>query len=460
MISNNGIFAKISNESSAIKNATQELPVNETLPPISDWFKLYGLQFDNNEKKACLFIEPAPYSLLNLTQLARKGSVVFSTASLNPVAELVPHGFGFCAQFEIPDLKTFYKVSRFAYISSGEGCSWIKSPRAFAGVRILNPLVLMIFHKLTKGCTALDLLEDFNTDTVQALAAFLFLCNIQVVLPCNNNNLTIEETDPTLRQWEFHDLLMHTQSRLGRSEDTIGGSFRFKGILEPQPALKPRNYPVLHTVYLPRPDLSSLLVNGKSLAAVIEERSSLRNQGEHPITLEQISLFLFQVCRLKHSYIYDSVEYTRRPYPNGGGSYELEFYLTVHQCRGLNSGFYHYDPAFHSLELIKHPCFETEQLLKDIAAATLGTAMPQLAITFASRFQRVAWKYKGIAYATQLKNVGVVYAYMYLVATSLGLAPCAIGSGNADLFCHLADTDYYKESSIGEFMLGSAININ
>jgi hypothetical protein len=45
---------------------------------------------------------------------------------------------------------------------------------------------------------------------------------------------------------------------------------------------------------------------------------------------------------------------------------------------------------------------------------------------------------------------------MYLVATAMGFAPCALGGGNSDVFAEAAGTDYYAESSVGEFVLGSA----
>ncbi|MBV9209430.1 MAG: SagB family peptide dehydrogenase, partial [Acidobacteria bacterium] len=80
---------------------------------------------------------------------------------------------------------------------------------------------------------------------------------------------------------------------------------------------------------------------------------------------------------------------------------------------------------------------------------------PQVLITLASRFQRMAWKYHAIAYAATLKNVGVLFQTMYLVATDMGLAACALGSGNSDLFARAAGTDYYAETSVGEFMLGA-----
>ena len=37
---------------------------------------------------------------------------------------------------------------------------------------------------------------------------------------------------------------------------------------------------------------------------------------------------------------------------------------------------------------------------------------------------------------------------MYLVATAINLAPCAVGAENADLFAAAIGTDYYAESSV------------
>jgi hypothetical protein len=37
----------------------------------------------------------------------------------------------------------------------------------------------------------------------------------------------------------------------------------------------------------------------------------------------------------------------------------------------------------------------------------------------------------------------------------MGLAPCALGSGDADLFASLAGLDYMRETSVGEMALGS-----
>jgi oxazoline/thiazoline dehydrogenase len=80
---------------------------------------------------------------------------------------------------------------------------------------------------------------------------------------------------------------------------------------------------------------------------------------------------------------------------------------------------------------------------------------PQVLIIMAARFQRVAWKYETLAYAMILKNVGVLQQTMNLVATAMGLAACALGNGDSDLFTRTAGVDYYTETSVGEFALGS-----
>jgi hypothetical protein len=42
-----------------------------------------------------------------------------------------------------------------------------------------------------------------------------------------------------------------------------------------------------------------------------------------------------------------------------------------------------------------------------------------------------------------------------LAATATGMAPCALGGGDADRFARAAGTDYHAETSVGEFLLGS-----
>jgi SagB-type dehydrogenase family enzyme len=83
------------------------------------------------------------------------------------------------------------------------------------------------------------------------------------------------------------------------------------------------------------------------------------------------------------------------------------------------------------------------------------TAPPQVLLVITARVQRMLWKYEGIGYELALKNSGVLTELMYLVATAMGLAPCALGSGDSAAFALLSGIDPLVEPYIADFALGS-----
>src|SRR4029079_18240073 len=90
-------------------------------------------------------------------------------------------------------------------------------------------------------------------------------------------------------------------------------------------------------------------------------------------------------------------QYAPRPYPSAGASYALELYLAVHRCEGLARGFYYYDARAHAIVPIPARPDELEMLLRGAAYAMGVSAPPQVLITIAARFGRVAWKYSAAA---------------------------------------------------------------
>jgi hypothetical protein len=60
-----------------------------------------------------------------------------------------------------------------------------------------------------------------------------------------------------------------------------------------------------------------------------------------------------------------------------------------------------------------------------------------------------------VSYALLLQQVGAFFQKMYLVATVMGLAPCALGCGDSDAFAHAAGAEYWAGTSVGEFLLGT-----
>ena len=79
---------------------------------------------------------------------------------------------------------------------------------------------------------------------------------------------------------------------------------------------------------------------------------------------------------------------------------------------------------------------------------------PPVLITMTARMGRLSWVYDGISYATTLKHVGVLQQTLYLVATMLGLAPCALAMGDSELATAAFGLDWPAEVSVGEFVVG------
>ena len=207
-------------------------------------------------------------------------------------------------------------------------------------------------------------------------------------------------------------------------------------------------------IELYKPNLETLKTTEASFTQVLETRKSIREYGD-AIAAQQLGEFLYRCARVKHYAQTEYGEFAHRPYPSGGALYELELYPIVNRCEGIAKGLYHYQPLVHQLCRIADRTETIEALLDDARRSMGQQEPPQVLIIIAARFQRLAWKYELIAYALMLKHVGVLYQTMYLVATAMKLAPCGLGSGNSDLFAKAAGCNYYAETSIGEFALGT-----
>jgi oxazoline/thiazoline dehydrogenase len=375
-----------------------------------------------------------------------------------PVATLEPISPYFRFDPEPVAADARYVLSRFAFCRRDDGELVLESPLAHARTLLPGSLGARLVAELATPCAYPDLAGRTAGLAEDVAQAFLSLLATAGVLSPVGEDGAAEEADETLRQWQFHDLLFHTRSRLGRHDYPIGGRFRFLGQLPPQPAVKP---PMSEeTLELCVPDLERLMEGDRPFTRVLEERRSVREYDEQPITAEQLGEFLYRAARLRFLAEADPArglhyDVSNRPYPSGGGTYDLELYLTVNVCDGIPSGIYHYDPLRHRLEKLADRNAHAETLLQDASTSAARLCVPQVLITLASRFQRLGWKYDAIAYAATLKNVGVLYQTMYLVATAMDLAPCGLGSGNSDLLAEAVGLDYLKESSVGEFMLGS-----
>ncbi len=349
---------------------------------------------------------------------------------------------------------TSYTLSRFAYCRRDQNSWVLESPLSHAKVYLHDGRTAALIAALASPQWPADLPTLVPGLTAEAIHTCLsLLLSIRMLSSITTTGADQEAENPDLVQWDFHDLLFHARRRQGRHGNPYGGTYRFMGHIEPLPAVKPRLSEDLIALY--KPDLETFKATDPSLTQVLEARQSIRQFGARPITGRQLGEFLYRTARVKDLIDTDYGQLSQRPYPGGGALYELELYLTINACDTIAPGLYHYRPVEHELEKLSDPNSHTKALLKDARQASGCDDDPQVLITFAPRFQRVTWKYESMAYATILKNTGVLYHAMYLVATAMGLAACALGGGHADRFVAAAGTTYEAESSVGEFMLGS-----
>jgi SagB-type dehydrogenase family enzyme len=343
-----------------------------------------------------------------------------------------------------------YCLSRYAFLRRVGDVLVVESPVMGRQSKTVNSSVLLFFLRFASPTKPIDVLSACSSEQQATLVAFLEWCVANhlfvEVLP---DGRTTEDIGP-LAHWEFHDLLFHSASRLGRNLGKIGGTYRLNGVVPPEPHARPR-YSHASYMPLPEPDLATLMENDVPFTRALEQRRSKRTTSQ--LTIDALGHFLYRTCRVVHTSTHEGESLVTKLYPSGGSLHPLEIYFVNHSCVGMERGLYHYDPQSHSAAKLR--VFDTEiaQLLDAAATSSALEGYPAVLFEICARFRRSAWKYEGISYRLILAELGALYQTMYLVASAMRLSPCAIGSGDSDYLASLLSSDYYLESAIGEFML-------
>jgi SagB-type dehydrogenase family enzyme len=346
-------------------------------------------------------------------------------------------------------------LSRFTVIRRSGTDLLLESPRSWCALRLHNPgLVGVLGSTLQPGATTAD--GEQPAVLTRRLRADLAWATL-LVAPAD------EDTTLDFRQWSPHELWFHQRSRGEGAPDRGFGRTRWAaGEFEPLPARRP-SFPG-PVIELDRPDLAAVRHRDATVTDALERRRSIRrHDDEHPITLAQVGEFLFRSAGIRWTAAHDGVEFLTGPNPSGGALDPLDFYLAIRLVDGLAPGLYRYDRFDHHLEQVCGSTRPVRRLIDAAQNATGGsrdspeTYPPQLVVLLAARFGRVGWSYETLAYSLILKLVGVAYQTMYLVATAMGLAPCALGAGEPAAFAEATGLEPVREATVGEFILGSRL---
>jgi SagB-type dehydrogenase family enzyme len=362
------------------------------------------------------------------------------------------------------------RLSSFATLRTDGNEYLLESPLSLHRVHLHRPEAIWLVGALGRAITPAASAASLPHGDPIADDALAYLAAAGMVIVAEGAQTTpgrppvfAEDDEQALAGWSAADLTFHTRSTLGRHDHDVGATYPRGEFRPTEPVVKPR--PAEPGIPLYRPAWEDLVAADPPLTVAIEGRRSTRSYGAAPMTAAELGELLYRTARVRSlgpaaagtaGNDDPMPDLSDRPYPAGGACYELELYVTVGQCAGIATGVYHYDPLRHRLEPVNADRATAHRLLSHARAAANADGPPQVLITLTARLPRLTWKYEGLTYALMLKHVGVLTQMLYLVATAMHLAACALGSVNIDATAHAFGTDWRTEPSVGQFMIGSA----
>ncbi|MFH1811808.1 MAG: SagB family peptide dehydrogenase [Pseudomonadota bacterium] len=199
---------------------------------------------------------------------------------------------------------------------------------------------------------------------------------------------------------------------------------------------------------------------GVSLFEALAHRESVRAYADAPLTLVQLSLLLglsAQNTAGPWTSRGDGIERVARLYPSAGGLHALELYLALDDgsVEGLAAGLHHYCPQQHACEWLCGRVDAIEILFERARSVLDSGRRPPVLVLITSRMARARSLYPATAYSMVLKEVGALLQTLYLAATALGLAPCALAAlDDGSLLEDCAQLDARREPLLGELAIG------
>ncbi len=458
----------------------EDAPGQERLVVITQWGEVVIHPVDETVRESLRRMSLGPVSLenvltprrgvrrdgTNLRQVLNQlsGSVVRSLGLSDgeaPLLSAVPVTRHAALHLPRIEARSPIRLSRFTIMRAHGDELMLESPLAEYDVLLHRHLAAQTVAALAGVTSAPEIAEllRLSTDLVADILAYLVGTGVALSGerdPETGRATFAEDSDPTLIRWSHHDLLFHVRSRMGRHGGPSGAVFPYADKLPAPDLVKPLSSGELY--YLYRPDITNLIATDPTLTEVLENARRYSELTDRPLTAEQVGELLFRAARIRsvasESTAQVSYAVSDRPYLSVFGLYELELYVTVHNCLGLPKGIYHYNPRAHALALVNDSSSERGELLDGARVAARTSVQPPILISLTVRVERSSWMYGGIGYSLTLAHVGALQQTLCLVANAMGLAACAPAVDPGDATDGALRLDTPAEVAVGEFIVG------
>ncbi|MEV7549452.1 SagB family peptide dehydrogenase [Amycolatopsis sp. NPDC089917] len=383
------------------------------------------------------------------------GSVVHSLGLADgrgPLLSVIPVALApVFAPVEIPASRPI-RLSRFSSLRSDAYGMGLESPSARYRVVLYQPWAVHVAATLATAKSVGEIVATTGIGPAVVGAIVSYLVAAGVVQVAGEHGRFAEDDDPELSLWSPDELLFHTTSRTWRP----GGPADLPGLGKPPVVKASTGEGPVYSLY--RPDLTERAATDPTLTALLENDHTCPEFTEGVLSAEQIGEFLFRGARIRsigpaHFPNGPAHSASQRPYFSVACLYELELYVSINRCSGLDRGIYHYDPLEHRLSLVNDDVSDLDAML-DMAMIGGGNhRRPSALITVTTRMPRMASVLGGGAYATTLAHVGALQQTLYLVARAMGLAAHAVPVDAGDRVDRALKLEWPAEVGVGECVL-------
>ena len=311
----------------------------------------------------------------------------------------------------------------------------------------LAPTVVVLLNAMSQPRTLAELATDVPSlaeqlpDLLNKLGA-AGLIEPEEQLPLASSH----DREMSASLWSPYELAMHMQASRGKVRDP----------LPPWPApLAHREIAATRRLAL-SPSLSQAPSPSRlSVSEALRRRRSIRQYAEDAVTFEELGAFLTTSARVFNFIGPEHHQTTHRPSPSAGARHSLELYVLSRNITGLSPAVYYYDPFTNELAGLEEWNSEHDDLLERLVRLpAMLSRSPDAAFYITSVVGRVFWKYEGSGLASIYRDMGCLLQTMYLVATDLGLAPCAIAAVDRPPLPAFVPAKTLEEIHVGSFALG------
>ncbi|MBS3740621.1 MAG: SagB/ThcOx family dehydrogenase [Candidatus Cloacimonetes bacterium] len=173
------------------------------------------------------------------------------------------------------------------------------------------------------------------------------------------------------------------------------------------------------------PNIEDFEIGEVNFIELIENRKSLRNYADKPLTLKELSFLLWATQGVKKVIRNGYASY--RTVPSAGARHPYETYLIVNRVKELEKGVYRYLPFENKL---LH-CFSEDDTDEKLNKATLGqkfTVRSAVVFVWTAIPYRSEWRYSVTSHKPMLLDAGHICQNLYLACEMIDCGTCAIAA--------------------------------